>query len=161
MLSANSSLSLAATRLTDWGPEWVLRWIKTAGYAEIGCYILLSELRRGMAMFRARFEAVTVECSNHFPHTQQFLPNTKLTLLRAIYKLDWTDVDGGVGNGGDRLLKAADGGKRIPHRPLMRSASVHQPESLQFWGYSNNRIEEPASIRYILGLVRQSVLIWW
>ena len=31
--------------------------------------------------FWACFEAVTVECSNHFPHTQQFLPYTKLTLV--------------------------------------------------------------------------------
>ena len=31
-------------------------------------------------LFRARFESVTVECSNHFPHTQQFLSNTKLIL---------------------------------------------------------------------------------
>ena len=30
--------------------------------------------------FRARFEAVTVGCSNHFLHTQQFFPRAKRTL---------------------------------------------------------------------------------
>ena len=30
--------------------------------------------------FRACFKAVTVECNNHFLHTQQFLSNAKLTL---------------------------------------------------------------------------------
>ena len=32
-------------------------------------------------LFRACFEAATVECSNHFLHTQQFLSRTKRTLV--------------------------------------------------------------------------------
>ena len=47
---------------------------RTAGYAQNGCYILLTpspfRLETGMAMRR-------VECSNHFAHTQQFLYSAK------------------------------------------------------------------------------------
>ena len=52
-----------------------MRWIKTV---QNGCYILLAS---SPFPFRARFEAVAVEYSNHFPHTQQFLSNAKLTLV--------------------------------------------------------------------------------
>ena len=58
-------------------PEWVLRWIKTAKWLR---HSIVAGLASLPFPFWARFEAVTVECSNHFPHTQQFLSNAKLTL---------------------------------------------------------------------------------
>ena len=41
----------------------------------------VAELASSPFPFQACFEAVTVECSNHLQHTQQFLSNAKLTLL--------------------------------------------------------------------------------
>ena len=53
-----------------------LHWIKTAGYAHstrpVAIPVLKWEWRRG--------SLETVECSNHFWNTQQFLSNAKLTL---------------------------------------------------------------------------------
>ena len=55
--------------------EWVLHWIKTAGY-EHGCYILLSLV----FLLRGRMGTGRVEYSIHFVHIQQFLSNATLTL---------------------------------------------------------------------------------
>ena len=41
----------------------------------------VTELASSPFLFQACFEAVTVECSNHFGHTTQFLSNAKLTLF--------------------------------------------------------------------------------
>ena len=62
-------------------PGWVWGWMKTAGYVLNSCYNLLS---LDSPHHHSRFEAcpceVTVECSNHFAHTQQFSSNAKHTL---------------------------------------------------------------------------------
>ena len=61
---------------------WDLRLTETAGYAQNGCYILLSLCRSILKLEWRRGKSG--DSSNHFAHTQRFLYIANLTLLMIL-----------------------------------------------------------------------------
>ena len=116
---------------------------------------------------------VTVECSNHFAHTQQFLSNAILTLLATGLSLAATSLEtsrrSGWGKNG-RISASRFRYNATDHRPLLRGLDDQAPEHIPLLGINSvvphyrdnsNMLNNSSMLGFGINYMKRQQMSWY